>query len=75
MDCAAIVLGTPIVCMTAALGGYLIGRFRYQYEVQELTEYNDKLSDIIDVTKEKLSASNNRLAAISYMLDKNNDKE
>ena len=74
MDCAAIVLGTPIVCMTAALGGYFFGRFRHQVEIQELMDCNDKLSDIIDGTKEKLSASNNRLAAISYMLDKNNDK-
>jgi hypothetical protein len=73
MDCAAIVLGTPIVCMTAALGGFLIGRYKYLVEVRELTEYNDKLSDIIDATKEKLTASNNRLAAISHMLDKNND--
>lgn len=75
MDCSAIVLGTPIVCITAALGGFLIGRYKFLLEVRELSDYNDKLSDIIESTKEKLSASNNRLAAISYMLDKNNDKE
>jgi hypothetical protein len=73
MDCSAIVLGTPIVCMTAALGGFLIGRYKYLVEVRELTEYNDKLSDIIDNFKEKLNNSNNRLAAISQMLDKNLD--
>jgi hypothetical protein len=71
MDCAAIVLGTPIVCMTAALGGYFIGRYKHQLEIQNLTEYNDKLSDVIDDTKVKLISSEARLNAIAEYLKKN----
>jgi hypothetical protein len=71
MDCGAIVLGTPIVCMTAALGGYFLGRYKHQLEVRDLTEYNDKLSDIIDNTKIKLINSEARLSAIADYLKKN----
>jgi hypothetical protein len=72
MDCCIFVLSTPVICMTMTIIGYTLGKLKNQKEVDHLTDYNEKLQDMLDYTQQDLEKSNARFATITELLNEKN---